>query len=227
MIQALEESSEFSEKHAIKWWHQCGKTITHWFWKHLAGSVGAFLVVIKERQIAEPCCPHTHGEKHQYRGSVALAVYFHFLKIAPQWKLCCRNTLFRLEYVYWTGKALELPQHADVCKDNHYWISIICMCVCVWGGIWFTTSFLGKDVSWTVLMAGTVSVCGRECVFNSSVIPWSKRWQIWFRVPISQTFLTWLKVFNTLTWKPLHLRLWAGIPGRNNNLVKPLKRKLP
>lgn len=118
MIQALKESPEFSTTIAIKQWHQCGKTITQWFRKHLAESAGAFLVVIKKRQIAELRHPHTLRGKHHYRGSVALDVYFQSF-----WKLlqsgnCAAQTGYRK---YTALVKMQKCQRTQilVCKDNH------------------------------------------------------------------------------------------------------------
>lgn len=114
----LRKSPEFSPTIAIKEWHQCGKTITQWFRKHLAESAGAFLVVIKKRQIAELRHPHTLGGKHHYRGSVALDVYFQSF-----WKLlqsgnCAAQTAYRK---YTALVKMQKCQRTQilVCKDNH------------------------------------------------------------------------------------------------------------
>lgn len=128
----------------------------------------------------------------------ALAVYFHFFDQPSV------ETMLQKHCV----RATKCTPRLAACRSSSVKIIItgLTLSVC---GLWFTACFLGEDVSRTMLMVATVSVCGGEGVFNSSAMLLIETEQIWFRAAISQTFLTRPTAFNTPTWKPLHLRFRA------------------
>ena len=148
MLEVLRrKSSDFSKMHAIKQWHQCGKTITHWFLKTSRWICGRFSSGFKRETNSSAGLSAHSGRKRTNTEAFSLT---HCL-LSAGWNRSAVETVSAETQLHSYSVYMEPVKRPTghcmqvlVCKDNQGSL----LGRGGGGGVWFTMCSLGEDVSW-------------------------------------------------------------------------------